>query len=173
MYLISLRPWDPLTDQYQYENDLKILTKTRHHVKFDINVNGLQKKGQTNSNNNHNNNINNNSSNSSNINDISTRHSHNCSNNEDTNVPAIPATTSYELMLQFNNLRYRLDQIETNLDKINTNLNHLLNKNNANGHTHTSIMNFFNNKNIFLIMVFILWSFGFILAILVKRLSII
>ncbi len=83
--------------------------------------------------------------------------------------------TSAAFTVQYNNINYRLDQIDTKIDKINLTFNNFLQLNNNNNSNFTSNQNnkkkfidiLIKNKTI--LFIFFLWSTGLVIALLTNR----
>ena len=152
----SLRPWDPQTDRFQYEYEFKITTKIKNNSKLEADLNNHLL--------------------------LLTQSSSNSKEITIANKTDRLLSDDQSLLVQYSNLKYRLDQIEKKVDSINSTLNNILNsKTNDNSKfifTKTqqnlidnSIVNcLIRNKNNFFILI--LWSLSLLLALFSNRLKV-
>lgn len=97
----SLRPWDPQTDLFQYESNFKIMTKVKHNIKLPSQCIASPRSS------------------------LLTLHHRQTPHLRHPIVPdvvesneCIVTNESYDLLVQYNDIKQRLDHIEDNLSKL-------------------------------------------------------
>jgi hypothetical protein len=116
------RPWDPQTDLFQIESEFKIFTKTKHNLKVKSIVADPRTSLIT-----------------------FTQHGRSQSrNHEEPNSDE----SSYNLLVQYNDIKDRLHKIEDNLKHLNEKFESTNSKNDINFHNQNSIKHFLNDHQI-------------------------
>ena len=168
----DLRPWDNQTDLFQYESDFRIFTKTRHNLnKINSKTSGDPRASLLALQSPH----------------MQRRSRHRTESNIVPTTDYISTNESYDLLVQYNDIKQRLDQIEDNLKQINCKFDpkgedesedivHRVSHKSSidNRFMHSKVSNersHFSNflKSPFMIIALIAWIFGLLTAIFSRK----